>query len=162
MTHNGSENIPALATDRDFFHLLASSYSRFVGESLTAPGYGPRWLYEEAPFVVVAHNTDEDPRFVYANRTAQRLFEYPWDEFTTLPSRLSAEAPERSERQRLLDAVAANGFVANYRGLRVRKSGTRFWMQDGLVWQLVDDQGELRGQAARFSIWTEDGHALTS
>ncbi|WP_428414806.1 MEKHLA domain-containing protein [Pararhizobium sp.] len=156
MTHDETDTIPALATDRDFFHLLASSYSRIVGESLTAPGYGPGWLYAEAPFVVVAHNADDDPRFVYANRTAQSVFEYPWDEFTTLPSRLSAEAPERSERQRLLAAVAASGFIANYRGLRVRKSGTRFWMEDGLVWQLVDKHGMYRGQAARFSRWTED------
>jgi hypothetical protein len=31
----------------------------------------------------------------------QRLFEYEWDELITLPSRLSAEAPDRQERQRL-------------------------------------------------------------
>ncbi|WP_105006125.1 MEKHLA domain-containing protein [Rhizobium leguminosarum] len=83
------------------------------------------------------------------------MFEYPWNEFTTLPSRLSAEASERSEQQRLLDAVASNGYIANYRGLRVRKSGTGFWMKDGLVWRLVDEHRNYRGQATRFAKWTE-------
>jgi hypothetical protein len=32
---------------------------------------GRRWLYEEAPYCVLAHNTDPDPVFVYANKTAQ-------------------------------------------------------------------------------------------
>ncbi len=47
---------------------------------------------------MLAHNTDPDPRFIYANKTAQACFEYAGDEFITLPSRLSAEAPNRAER----------------------------------------------------------------
>ena len=43
-----------------------------------------RWLYEDAPFCVVAHNTDEDPRFIYANKAAQHCFEYSWAEMTAL------------------------------------------------------------------------------
>jgi hypothetical protein len=50
-------------------------------------------LYEDAPYAVLAHNTDPDPRFIYANKTAQRCFEYSWSELTSMPSRLSAEAP---------------------------------------------------------------------
>lgn len=146
-----------LRTDRSYFALLTGSYARLVGRSLVPEGAGPAWLYEEAPFVVAAHNTDADPRFVYANKAAQRCFEYAWDEFVTLPSRLSAEAPERSERQRFLDAVAAHGFVAGYRGLRVKRSGQKFWIEDGLVWQLVDETGTLRGTAATFSKWTDVG-----
>ena len=113
------------------------------------------WLYDEARHPVLAHNTDPDPRFVYANATAQRCFEYPWAEFTTLPSRLSAEAPERGERQRLLDAVARDGFIADYRGLRIAKSGRRLWIEDGIVWQLIDAAGIRRGQAATFPSWRD-------
>jgi hypothetical protein len=51
------------------------------------------WLSNDASFVVLAHNTAPDPRFIYANRTAQNCFEYSWDEFTALPSRLSVEQP---------------------------------------------------------------------
>ena len=147
------------AVDSKFFELLSSSYSRLVGETLV-PGAGndqeaARWLYEEAPFCVLAHNTAPDPRFVYANKSAQACFEYTWDEVTSLPSRLSAEAPQREDRQRFLDEVTRQGFVKDYRGLRVSGSGRRFWIEDGTVWQLIDDQGILHGQAVVFRRWQD-------
>jgi hypothetical protein len=92
---------------------------------------------------------------VYANTQAQACFEYPWDEFITLPSRLSAEAPNRDERAQILDAVARDGFVRGYRGVRISKSGRRFWIEDGIVWQLIDAHGISRGQAATFQSWTD-------
>ena len=89
--------------DEHLFRLLVGSYEALTGKRLTPVGMdakeGARWLYEEAPFGVLAHNTAADPVFVYGNRAAQRRFEYTWEELTALPSRLSAEAPERSERQ---------------------------------------------------------------
>lgn len=144
-----------LSVDPAFFELLTGSFRRIVGAPLVTEGHGPDWLYHDAPFVVVAHNTDADPRFVYANKAGQNCFEYPWDEFVTLPSRLSAELPNRAERQRLLDAVTSNGFISDYRGLRIAKSGRRFWIEDGIVWQLIDDGGNHRGQAATFSRWKD-------
>ena len=142
-----------LSTDKEFFALLTGSYARLVGTPLVPPGKDAHWLYREAPFAVVAHNTDEDPLFIYANKAAQICFEYSWDEFTSLPSRLSAEAPDRVERQALLDAVTRNGFMSGYRGVRVAKSGRRFIIEDGTVWQLVDRDGLRHGQAATFSSW---------
>jgi hypothetical protein len=142
--------------DPQFFDLLTGSYRRLLAADLVAPGQDPRWLYEEAPFAVLAHNTDDDPRFVYGNRTAQSCFELGWDEIVGMPSRLSAEAPEREERQRLLDAVARDGFVTGYRGIRIAKSGRRFFIEDGVIWQLIDGEGVFRGQAATFSRWTDD------
>src|SRR5262249_11718739 len=100
-------------------------------------------------------NTEPDPRFIYANRTAQTCFEYSWDEFTSLRSRFSAEAPDRIERQRLLDAVTRDGFVTGYRGVRIAKSGRRFRIEGGTVWQLYDVGGTWRGQAAVFRSWQD-------
>jgi len=139
--------------DPDFFRLLTGSYERLVGSALPSSHLGPVWLYEHAPFAVLAHDTDADPRFIYANRTAQHCFEYGWDEIVSMPSRLSAEAPNRAERQRLLDAVSLNGYVSGYRGVRIARSGRRFWIEDGVVWQLIDAQGVHRGQAAMFAAW---------
>jgi hypothetical protein len=141
--------------DPAFFALLASSYSRVVGRPLVADGQDAAWLYNDAPFAVLAHNTAPDPVFVYANKTAQACFEYGRDEFVTLPSRLSAEAPNREERQRLLDAVARDGFISDYRGMRIARSGRRFWIEGGTVWQLIDETGTPRGQAALFTSWTD-------
>jgi hypothetical protein len=142
-----------LAADPNFFDLLTGSHARLVGTPLVPEGQDAAWLYEEAPFAVVAHNTDADPRFVYANKAAQSCFEYSWDEFTSLPSRLSAEAPNRAERAALLEAVTRNGFMSGYRGLRIAKSGRRFWIEEGMVWQLIDRDGITRGQAATFPSW---------
>lgn len=141
--------------DSEFFRLLQNSYQRLVGSTLVPPGNGAGWLYDQAPFAVLAHNTDPDPRFIYANRTAQLCFEYSWDEITRLRSRLSAEAPNQAERQHLLDAVSRDGFVSDYRGLRIAKSGRRFWIEQGTVWQLVDEDGVQRGQAALFRSWRD-------
>lgn len=139
--------------DREFFALLTGSYARLVGKPLGAASAA--WLYREAPFVVVAHDTDPDPRFVYANRAAQACFGYDWDEFVTLPSRLSAEAALREKRQAALEAVTRDGFAAGYSGIRIAKSGRRFRILDTVIWQLVDETGAVRGQAATFSKWED-------
>jgi hypothetical protein len=146
---------PAAALDPGFVALLTSSYARTVGAPLVAAGQDAAWLYNDAPFALLAHNTEADPRFIYANRTAQACFEYPWRDFIGLPSRLSAEAPNRDERQRLLDAVARDGFISDYRGLRIARSGRRFWIEGGTVWELIDAAGQRRGQAAIFTSWTD-------
>jgi hypothetical protein len=146
-----------LEIDPTFFSLLARSYSQLVGAPLVSPDQAlqdaARWLYEKAPFCVLAHDTEPDPTFIYGNRTAQACFEYTWDELTSLRSRLSAEEPEREERQRLLDLVRQYGFATGYRGLRIAKSGRRFWIENVTVWQLIDTDGVLHGQAAVYRQW---------
>lgn len=144
-----------MSPDHTFYELLAGSYCRLTGKRLTPQGRGARWLYYQAPFAVLAHDVGTDPRFIYGNRAAQACFEYAWDELVGLPSRLSAEAPERAERQRLLNAVRRDGLVTGYRGLRIARSGRRFWIDDGVIWQLIDEQGVARGQAALFSSWRD-------
>jgi PAS domain-containing protein len=139
--------------DPRFFDLLTGSYARLLNKPLGA--VSASWLYHDAPFVVLAHNADPDPRFIYANRAAQARFGYDWDEFVSLPSRLSAEANLREERQAALEKVARDGFVADYNGIRIAKSGRRFRISNAVVWQLIDEDGVLRGQAATFSGWED-------
>jgi MEKHLA domain len=141
------------STDPEFFTLLTGSYARLVGEPLVPKGKDANWLYAEAPFVVLAHDTAPDPIFIYANQAAQQCFGYSWEEFMTLPSRLSAEPANQAARQALLDAVAENGFMTGYSGVRVAKSGARFRIEHGVVWELIDLEGVRRGQAAKFSSW---------
>lgn len=153
-----------LATDPAFFDLLIGSYRRLLGHDPSFLAHtqadAARWLYEDAPACVLAHNTEPDPRFIYANRAAQDLLEYSWDEIVMLPSRFSAEAPNRAERQRLLDAVARKGFATGYSGVRISKTGRRFRIEDGVLWELRDAQGSLHGVAATFSRW-QDVAAVT-
>lgn len=148
-----------IANDPDFFDLLVSSYRRIVGREPPFLERGAHcsaeWLYAQASHCVLAHNTDPDPRFIYANKAAQTAFEYDWDEITSLPSRLSAEPVDREERQRLLDSVARYGLAEGYSGIRIAKSGRRFRIEGGVVWQLVDSNGAVRGQAATFARWRD-------
>ena len=107
-----------------------------------------------ARFVLVSHNTEKDPVFNYANQTALRLFEFTWDEFVLLPSRLSAEPVNQTERARLLKEVADKGFIGNYRGIRISKTGKRFLIKNAIVWNLLDTTtGQYKGQAACIRDW---------
>ena len=88
-------------------------------------------------------------------QAAQACFGYGWDEFVTLPSRLSAEPGLRETRQAVLEAVARDGFVAGYSGIRIAKSGLRFRIRDTVIWQLIDEAGMFHGQAATFASWED-------
>jgi len=140
-----------LYLDSAFYQLLADSHARLLNRPLVPqPMSVPEateWLYESAPFAVLAHNTAADPVFIYGNKAAQQRFEYSWDEITQLPSRLSAEAPNREERQQFLARVQRLGYEAGYKGVRVTKSGRRFMIEEATLWQLLDEHGKLHGQA---------------
>lgn len=154
----GPSNL-SLAQDPVFASLITRTYGERLGERLLPselePKAAARWLYEEAPFCMLVHNTASDPRFVYANCAAQTCFEFAWDEMTCLSSRLSAEAPNQAERQGLIEAVTRAGFATGYRGLRMAKSGRRFWIEDVTMWQLTDAAGTVRGQAAAYNHWRD-------
>ncbi|MGB8698948.1 MAG: MEKHLA domain-containing protein [Thermosynechococcaceae cyanobacterium] len=135
--------------------VLCKSFKRLIGHDLTlnSDSYEAAKEIFEAPFVVVSHNTADDPIFNYGNQTALSLFEMTWSEFTTLPSRLSAEEPNREARSQLLAAVSAYGFMQNYSGLRISKSGKRFWIEQVTVWNVLDGDRRYYGQAALYSNW---------
>ena len=139
--------------------LIIDSHRRIVGRPLDGARLASveqaAWLDTDAPFGLLAHDAQPDPCFVYANLAALSCFEYPDDELIGMPSRLTAELPDRDERQRLLDAVARDGFVDGYRGLRIAKSGRRFWIEDVTVWMLVDIGGLVQGQAAIYRRWRD-------
>ena len=140
-----------LHRDLAFYQLLAASHAQLLGRPLVPQAMAvleaAEWLYESAPFAVLAHNTDPDPLFIYANKAAQRRFGYSWEEIIRLPSRLSAEAPNRVERQQFLERVQRLGYEAGYKGVRVTKSGQRFIIEEATLWQLLDEDGKLHGQA---------------
>lgn len=136
--------------------LLRNSFHRLLGEDLIDPSLddiaAAQAIYH-APFVVLSHGTEADPVFNYGNQTAQTLFEMTWEELTALPSRQSAALPTQAARARLLEAVTTQGYIRNYEGIRIAKSGRRFWIRDVTVWNLTDSAGSYAGQAAIYSNW---------
>jgi hypothetical protein len=137
--------------------LLLSNFRRWTGDGFPGIGTGTGSLAEllfDAPFVLVSHGTESDPVLNYGNRTALKLWEMPWDKFVQTPSRLTAEAPDREERSRLLHEVTTHGFIKNYSGVRVSSSGRRFSIHNAIVWNLFDEAARFAGQAAMFDHWS--------
>jgi hypothetical protein len=106
----------------------------------------------DLPCAVVAHGTETDPLFFFGNRAALAAFECDVARFVGMPSRLSAEAPLRDERQHLLDRVLRDGFIDDYFGIRISATGRRFRIDRAIVWNLIDGQGVRHGQAATFTL----------
>jgi len=134
---------------------LRHSYRQLLGKDLLPDAQNEHFasLLFHAPFAVVSHDTGADPVFNYANLKALQLFEFEWDEFIRLPSRLSAEPVNQAERARLLAAVTEKGYIDNYEGVRISKSGKRFLIRHAVVWNLRGKNGSYRGQAACFDQW---------
>jgi hypothetical protein len=154
MAYDRSVPSPGNAFQVAHAELLLNSHHSLLKSELLNPSTTEigRALYE-APMVVLAHDTTADPVFFYGNLAAQQLFEMNWNELVQLPSRFSAEPVARDERQRLLDLVARQGFIDNYSGVRITKSGKRFLIEHTTVWNLLGQGGQVLGQAAAFDHW---------
>jgi hypothetical protein len=143
--------------------LLLDSYARLLGRDLvsrkgTEAEQAERLFH--APFVVVSHGTEADPILNYGNAAALALWEMPWEELTRTPSRLTAEPVHRDERARLLERTREHGYVDDYSGIRISKSGQRFRIEQAIVWNLTDAANVHRGQAATFDRWTPLGNQV--
>lgn len=138
--------------------LILDSYRRWLGTDLIPRGASDeedaRALFH-APFVVVSHGTQEDPVLNYGNQTALKLWEMSAEQFTQTPSRYTAEPMHRDERSRLLERTTRDGYVDDYSGIRVSSTGRRFRIDQAIVLNLINEQGDYAGQAATFSGWVE-------
>jgi hypothetical protein len=135
---------------------LARSLKHWTGRDLIVGFSSPAELAQkifDAPFALVSHGTEIDPVLNYGNRTALSLWEMSWEELTRTPSRFTAEAPNREERARLLAEVTQRGFIDDYSGVRISKSGRRFRIHRATVWNLISENGIPCGQAAMFDSW---------
>lgn len=133
---------------------LLESFQELTGKDLIEPSSDlvetARRIFE-APFFVASHNGATDPVLTYGNQCALNLFEMEWEDFVKTPSRITAEAPNREERQRLLTAVSEKGFIDDYSGVRISAKGKRFQIRKATVWNVA----ATNGQAATFAEWEE-------
>jgi len=131
--------------------LLLDSYRHWTKRELLNGDQSAYALYH-APFAILSHDNADDPRFTYANLAAQAAFEMPWSEIVGMPSRHSAEALAQAARERLLQRVATQGYIDDYSGVRIARSGRRFTIQQATVWNLINQDGAMLGQAACFKV----------
>ncbi|WP_026462530.1 MEKHLA domain-containing protein [Adhaeribacter aquaticus] len=136
--------------------LLYDSYRLVTGKVLLEGEFTASELADklyEAPFVVLSHGAQSDPVFNYANKTGQRLWEMNWEQFTALPSRLSAEPVAVAERQAMLEEAHKNGYISNYTGVRISSTGKRFIIKDATLWNIYNASKQYQGQAVIFTKW---------
>jgi len=148
--------LPVPATEMEARTLLIlSNYRRWLGRDLIAPGKDSIGALFEAPCAVLSAlgPFGSDHVFNYANRTALTLFESAWEELTGQPSSKSAEPVHRDERRRLLDEVGRHGFIENYSGIRISRSGRRFRIKAATVFNLLGQNDGYLGQCATFADW---------
>jgi hypothetical protein len=140
----------------DWIEILLASYRQLLGRELIECS-GSRLekakLLYAAPFVVVSHSTQSDPVLNYGNQVALDLWEMNWTKFTQTPSRSTAEPVNQAAREVMMAQVLRQGFVENYRGVRISSSGRRFEIDRAIIWNLTDFQGQPCGQAATFATW---------
>ena len=138
--------------------LLLSHRRAFNSPLLTSdrPGTSRRLTAQElfnSSMAVLAHNNSGDPALTYANATALRLWQRPWQEMVGMPSRLTAAPSERKERAASLKQALACDAINTYMGIRVDRYGRQFMIRNARIWTLWDEEGRRCGQAAAFSSW---------
>ncbi len=154
--NSGAEEGPDAEGVRELLRWVRESYTRWTGRTFpleVESGTDLVRAVHEAPFVLVSHGEGADPILNYGNRMALELWEMDWATFTSTPSRLTAEAPDQAERARLLAAVTEKGFIDDYAGVRISRTGRRFRIANVTVWNWWDERGDRRGQAALFLSW---------
>jgi len=136
--------------------LLIRSYRERTGRHLIEPSgdceLDAHRLFE-APFVVVSGGADAEQILNYGNMTALGLWEMDWDTLTRMPSKETAEPVHQAQRAEFLRQVRAIGFIDDYTGIRISRTGRRFRIKRATVWNVTDDAGAYLGQAATFSDW---------
>ncbi len=105
------------------------------------------------PCIVVSHGLEDDPILNYGNRVALNLWIMDWKQFTQTPSRFTAEPINREERSRMLEQAKTQGYITDYRGVRISSTGKRFQVDQAIIWNIQKPDGAPLGQGATFSAW---------
>lgn len=137
--------------------ILRAHWQTWGRPLLALPADAPPRLRAQELFaaerVVLAHDGDADPRLIYANRAALRLWRRDWRGMVGMPSRLTAEPAERPGRSAALAEALRHGGIQGYGGIRIDSAGRRFRIEAARLWSLRDQEGRIRGQAACFGCW---------
>ena len=142
----------------EHIQLLFSSFHHWTGEPLMpiSGNDSPEEIADllfNADFIVISHGSQADPIFNYGNQKALDLWQMDWQTFTSMPSRYTVEPMEHDEREKLLAQANSQGYVSNFRAIRIASNGDRFYINNAILWNVIDKEGKLWGQAATFRDW---------
>ena len=134
---------------RERLRHIADFYSQKFAIRLDRAG---RQLWS-APDAILAHGLGEEPRIVYANAAALKMFRMTAREMIGMPSSQSAEPDKREMRAQMLAQLEEKDFVSDYSGVRVAADGTRFQIENAVIFNIRDREGNRLGQAAIIPKW---------
>jgi len=130
---------------------ILESYRRRLGHDLFDrsgdPAEDGRRLFE-LPMAVLAHDASPTPLLDWANLAAARAFDATPESLLGRPSAATAPADAVADRGKLFEALARDGFVTGYSGVRVSLTGRRFVIDDVTVLEVTDATGRPAGHAA--------------
>ncbi|WP_298617350.1 MEKHLA domain-containing protein [uncultured Thermosynechococcus sp.] len=136
---------------------ICASFQHWTGRSLLPNGAKDDLALAQQLFhwfqPVLSHGCEADPVLNYGNQAALALWELSWSELVQLPSRFTAEPIAQVERSALLAQAARQGYIHNYCGIRISRSGRRFRIENAWIWTVLDEAGAAVGQAATFDQW---------
>jgi PAS domain-containing protein len=131
--------------------VILDSFRRCVGRDLVGrsgdPADDARRLFD-LPQAVLAHDTSPAPLLDWANLAAARAFDATPETLLGRPSADTAPADATADRRQLFEALARDGFVTGYSGVRVSLTGRRFIIDDVTVFEVTDAAGRPAGHAA--------------
>ncbi len=139
-----------------WYQYLLDSYVHWVKHELIQRNGTPLEQAERlfnSAFVVASHGVENDPLLNYGNQAALNLWAMDWQQFTQIPSRLTAEPVNREERARMLEQAGTQGYISDYRGVRISSTGKRFLVDQAIIWNIHKPDGTTIGQGATFSSW---------
>jgi len=141
-------------TDANFYQdayikSVAASFLRVTGAPLMGTGFSGQGVWQ-GDFALLTHRGDPDATLNYGNAFALRLWECDWQDFTGLPSTVTAPPEDRASRAVAMEKVAQDNFVRGYSGRRISCKGRLFFIEDGIIWRLLDETGEAFGVGAWF------------
>lgn len=130
---------------------ILDSYARLLGRELI-PRSGDaaedaRRLFD-LPLAVLAHDTSPQPLLDWANQAAAMAFDATPEALLGRPSAATAPADAVADRGKLFEALARDGFVTGYSGVRISLTGRRFVIDDVTVLEVTDAAGSPAGHAA--------------
>jgi len=102
----------------------------------------------DLPLAVLAHDTAPQPLLDWANAAAAAAFDATPESLLGRLSSATAPPDATADRRQLFEALARDGFVTGYSGVRVSLTGRRFIIDDVTVFEVTDAAGRPAGHAA--------------
>ena len=151
---------PPVVPDTLVAHItrLVRSFTVLTGRDLVPYDANPSLLAERvqrAPFIIMSRSFERDELPAYGNDLALNLWQQSWDQFTALPmsDESDASAEEQVMWEQANELALAVGHADVVSGVLTAGPGRRIRFTRATIWNVLDDDGQIVGQATLLPTW---------